>query len=1541
MRRYWIHALAAIILLSFSARGAGAVEVRVSPTKRTEWDGSVRLVQSVAFSNERANYTLTYDRTQRLGKPQEVTSRLWAWKTKLVTLGMSDPTQANWYFQGFFNWHFDDESLYNRPAKMRLIRSSGPDGMIEYAWDTPKANVTIRFALTRGNDKLLMFGHYKPKGPMKESFLKLSCYPTGFAEPHNRSVSTSLRTVSAPALVKMDCAKERWALYEDTTPGRPGAGPAGLVIGTPSAFREVVVQVGNYNIATLLRLKPNKRSFALALYSFPGYPDLEPTREYFRQSADSEAAWLERMADHPPSRPLPPLLVIRSRQAELSKRAEERFNSPLERWRPDPAPLWFDWARHLASGPLRTVLFCQRWRAYETMELARRLDMRVRHLYFDLEDKMCSAQARVWPKALPMGPGPTPWAAAFGRALALARDPKAELFLCPRLNARAIPAEALKAMLEQVRDGKGLLIIKHRSRLESWGFWPKELYARPDPGLAVSVLSAFPWRHIPGYREGEIDLATQEAPLKGYRYGKGRVLVLTIGEHIYHSFHALVPYNEAVEGLEGATDRCLALVARAALVAADREPPCTLQLGKPSADGKSIPIRVTGAAVAMTVRVQDDLDRVLARRTAKLPLVDGRLPLSVPPAGRRCFLDVSLQDRRGRCLDFACALLPQPAGPRLAGLSVRPSTRVHEAAVPSVKLPETGDLSCAVDVKPNEPLLDAVLVWEVRDVFGRVLARRRTSVPTQGGRVSVNMNLAKPVTVCHILDASLVDGGKERAFARQRFTVPTPYPYDDFTVLMWGSRGGTPVQRHARRLCYEMGASMMDLAHTINVTDAGAAREYGIAARSGLRLVPYVAHVGGPLATSRVDARNRRIPCLRDPTFVAKQIARLEIAARQAAPYRPAAFTLGDENTLVDGRDECCHSRWCVAAFRKWLEKKYRTIEALNRAWGTTHGNFTQIKKAMLLTEAARQTVSFAPWIDHRRFMETTFAEAHEQLAQVCRRYAPDAKAGWDGLLTYRWQSGYDFTKLTAKLDLNQTYAKKWLHGELVRSFKRPGALTGKWGNTVADGEAGFSAFPWHCLLSGDNSVWWWMLWRHNYTPFNPDLSVSDFGTWFYQSAAEITSGPGKLLLHAERKHSAIGVLYSQPDMLASAVMGKITPGAPFAGNTKFQRQHTGLLRGILDLGCQYRHISYADVEKGKLPDTELRLLFLSLASCLSDNQTVALRRFVEAGGTLVVDGRAALLTGNGAIRRYRALDAILGVRGIAGRSAVEQRPVAVAANIEGTLEGVRPVRVKLSDAPLMLLEPRLATTTGRALGTVKGTPILIVNKLGRGRAIMLNFPLGSINTSRSKQGPKPMLNLLAAILQSADIEPYCALKTPDGSRPLCVQQVMFREGKLRYLALQQDILLHLPPAAARVELSAPTIVYDMRMGKQIGSGAMTGWNVTLSRKRPLLYALLPYMVTKVTAMAPATARAGRVVPLTASVTVSTEKLGYHVVRLNVFAPGAKRPHRQYSQNISCPGGAGQTVIPFALNDPLGEWRLELRDVATGTKVTRELMLNK
>ncbi|HOM83233.1 MAG: hypothetical protein GX785_03175 [Armatimonadetes bacterium] len=1519
--------LAPLLMLLFATTGAQPqledrdATVTVHPPKTRQIQKGRNVTQDVTLATASASYTLRYDIVERSDDPQKIHFAKWAPTLGFTPLGLIGPSECLWYNQGFFAWTFDGHNINDTRARFRVVRQHGQDAMVEYVWDTPKVTATIRFAVTAGSDKLLFVGSYQPKTEIKEARLRLLSYPATFAKPWQRSVTTATRTLTTGKSVPLDLSKERWVLLEDTLQGRMGDGSAGLILGDTTAFSRVTLDdIGGYAEYVNLTLAPGRRDFALALYAFPSIPDPEETRAYFRRSADQECEALARIAKADPEKPLPMMPTDRERMKLIARKDEEMLRRPQEIWRPDPTPLGFPWASQLPGEPVRVALLTPRWRAYDTMELARRLEMDVKHVYFDSANALVDTER--YPYRAQTGVGPLGAGVVERLATRACTDPTREVIFVAGLNADAIPARVRDTIVEQVRAGKGLFLTGDARAIAAW---PKELVATPDEALTAQLLEGFPWEQFHGLGKGERGRLSDKPPFQAYRFGNGRVIVFTAR---FGSYSCLVPLNSAIEGLDGATDRILAWHARAMLLAASRPARAQVALqapqSKPAAGAPfALPAQVKGEGVAdLLVRVQDDHDVVVYQGTQKP--ADGKAQLSLPalPAGRRYFVDVAARNAQRECLGFGCALVEVTGGPEIREIALNPSVRVHPEAVPMVSLTSGGVLACEATVGSLPAGQAASMRWEVRDAFDRLVARAVSPVGANG-KAQAQLRLPPAVTVYHQLDSTLLVGERVLAIRSERFTVPVPYPYDDFTVLLWSYPGGDPVIRKTNRASFDLGTEMMDLCHMRGYTDAGAAREYALAARSGLRLVPYVTRIAGEGGEGNVLK-----PGLFDTKFLERESASIQIATRQAVPYRPAAYTLGDENYLCRSTVEVCAAPETMAEFRKWLQARYGTIEALNAAWKTRYTGFDAIRAPMWFAEAAKQKESFAAWFDHRAFMDEAFALAHERFAEVVRKEDPGAKVGWDGFLGYHWQSGYDFHRLSQNLDLNQVYTTYFPQGELVRSFARPGALTGEWSNIVADKEDGFSAVAWHHLFKGHNSSWWWTLWGCDYTPFNPDTSVAAMGEWFFRSVDEIRAGPGRLLVGAKRDDSRIGVWYSHTDYYAARLAEELVPNAPFAG-AGWLDDHRGLLQAIEDLGCQYRYVAAAEVEADPKVLSQFKVLFLPLATCLSDKQVAAIRDWVAAGGTLVADGRAGILTSNGVIRQSRPFDDLFGVRSPAGLAAFTRKPV------ESSIPMLADETLKVS-----IMEPDVRLAGGHAEFSSGETPIIVSHTFGKGRTLLVNVPFQTYRAVRSTSHADQALEVLGNAIATAGVQPYARVWTASG-RAQCIEQSLFVDGGLKYLALEQDILEPGQPAQeATLTLPQPAFVYDVREGKPMGQGRTSSWRVKISRGRPLLYALLPYQVREVRAQAPATATAGETVTVRASVAASEGTPGRHVVHVSVFAPGAQKPHRLYSTNIECPNGQGTAVIPFALNDTPGEWRLEFKDTASGVKATRTVRVS-
>lgn len=1292
-------------------------------------------------------------------------------------------------------------------------------------------------------------------------------------------------------------------------------------------------------------------------------------------------------------------LLCSTVSAQLPDRLAKMFEDPLERWDPPSGALEFNWAGSLPGEGLDVVVLVPRWRAYEVMELDRRLDMDVAHIYFESADHFWDS--RRWHYSNTTGRRPIGVGLHMRRALSLLKDDKTDLYLVAGINSKsgAIPKEIREQILDQVRAGKGLLIAGDMDYRKGW---PEELFADPDPELARKVESAFDLEQIPGFRSGEpgrkeggTDSNVSDQDVGGgyvhaYRYGEGRVVVVQYGLFSPHiampresSKASLVPLTYADEGVEGATDRALAFMARAALIASNRNPEVNFEVALREGDNGQAEIEIKVPSVhevdAVTVRVQDAYDRTLCLTTASITSGSIRIPLVSAPYGDILYVDVVALNGAGDVLDFASRSLQVPEGPRIAEMELGPIVSGGKNGLtPMLDLAAGGELKAHINWVGLDESRNITAVWVVSDVTGRVLARHESEIPAGQKDAEVELKIPTPVVLSHLIEVSLLQDGMEKAYARKRFTVPAaPFDEDDFWVVLWGTTGAEPISRVKNRILYEEGADALLLAKFTRLGMPGdeskVDREYSMLGRTGLRALPYATRIYGT-----ANKENHRIPSLFDKRqggWYMNEINRLAMISEIGKSHSPLAINLGDENYLLrygshGGDGEVDYSPAAVKSFQEWLADQYGDIAQLNDSWGTDYRSFAEIEP-LLIGQALQQDRSFAAWLEHKRFMAESFTGVHDQFATQVWKTLPDTLVGWEGLFGYGhsnngfdWRLGYDYAGLTENQRVNVTYISNWLSSELTRSFAKRGTLSGKWGNQVANNEAGFSGHPWDVLLAGMNSAWWWHSWGTYYTPFNPNITLNDMGTWFLSAVREIKAGPGKLLLGAERDDAAIGILYAPRDMYVSTLVGELTNDSDAGGSKNFWEEQAALLRAIKDLGYQYRYVSLKDLESGALSYPQCRILFLSYPVSVSKEQIEALKRFVSSGGTLVVNGRAGLLSETGLIQEEALLDKpLLGVKSTPGMKGLTMPSRKAVLDLKSeTKKNSLLDSIEADSMEVSLLDTELTVTDGTALAQAEGVPVLILKELGKGVTLLTNFSwrqsqpvaeelLGVRLGVRIDEAAR--LGLLDTIIRNAEMEPPAEIITENFERPKAVEQVLFLDGKNRYLALQQDLqLLNLPPQKLKISLEADGIVYDVRQGRLISGDVVDAaegshvpyeyheWEAEIERGNPLLYAILPYKVTGLQGTVRGEASRGNDVLINVKVDARGGVPQRHVVRMDVYAPGADRAHREYSQTINCPQGMGQATIPFALNDPSGKWKVVLRDVATGTTETMEIQLD-
>jgi len=234
--------------------------------------------------------------------------------------------------------------------------------------------------------------------------------------------------------------------------------------------------------------------------------------------------------------------------------------------------------------------------------------------------------------------------------------------------------------------------------------------------------------------------------------------------------------------------------------------------------------------------------------------------------------------------------------------------------------------------------------------------------------------------------------------------------------------------------------------------------------------------------------------------------------------------------------------------------------------------------------------------------------------------------------------------------------------------------------------------------------------------------------------------------------------------------------------------------------------------------------------------------------------------------------------------------------------------------------------TTLAASAEPAGVPALLRRDVSQGHAFYLNLDLTQFEQERRFHSPTEihLRQIVADALKAAGVERPVVVTYESGQAPH-VEVVRYRDGGLEYVGL-----LRCGDAGeaeiAQVSLPRKALVYDVRAGRKLGeTGSL---RVPLEPGEARVYCLSPTLLPP-----PRLSGAGQVAPggrlmLKVSVPAAAEGAA-RVLRLRVADPGGKLAE-DYSRNIILRGGEAEVPVPFALNDPAGEWRLTLTDRVTG-----------
>ena len=606
-------------------------------------------------------------------------------------------------------------------------------------------------------------------------------------------------------------------------------------------------------------------------------------------------------------------------------------------------------------------------------------------------------------------------------------------------------------------------------------------------------------------------------------------------------------------------------------------------------------------------------------------------------------------------------------------------------------------------------------------------------------------------------------------------------------------------------------------------------------------------------------------------------------------------FQLGDEMSLtaLGQAADFCFCQYCMAEFRKVMQKKYGTLEKLNAEWKTSFARWNDVLP-QTYTEAMTQA-SPASFYDFRAFMDQVFIGKLEATRQTVRKIHPKGLCGPTGVSAVPGIYGGNLNFWAMSIFDCGSYYKT---PRIPASFRRDERLVMQYfGYSSPAGDIRFGI--WESLLAGCRGINNW----YDPTFILPDLRISYIRKYYSDFMWELRNTVGEIFYHTPKFVGQAAILHSQNSLIANYLKTE---------KVDYYNKELSFAQALEDSGIAYRFISPQELEEGALDG--LQLLILPETSAMSDKEVERVRAFCKNGGTVIADYECGLFNENGNFRSKSAFDDMFGIKpGIPRiRRAASHNLKSV--NITDVMSGVRP-------------------TTGKAkysaLAGNRKVDLVIVNNFGKGKAVMLNFAPRYQEFRSKGDGFAKLINELVKVTPAAKAD-----------TALPVMHSFFKDKNTLTVAMMPAPVLPnwhtlTNAEAAREQFTAPVKlaeeghVYDVRRKKYLGYGDtinaafIPGEATVLSvtREKPQIsFAETSSSIER-----------GKVL----EIPVSVIKGGKRFVLMRVYRPNGMEELSARQMRTADPKWT--FTLPIALNAPEGEWKITFDDAASDIHCERKI----
>ena len=498
-------------------------------------------------------------------------------------------------------------------------------------------------------------------------------------------------------------------------------------------------------------------------------------------------------------------------------------------------------------------------------------------------------------------------------------------------------------------------------------------------------------------------------------------------------------------------------------------------------------------------------------------------------------------------------------------------------------------------------------------------------------------------------------------------------------------------------------------------------------------------------------------PCLDHPVY--EQYAERylnELAKHFAGDARIGGFVIWGEPALfrAGSNDLLCYCEHTVNRFRKWLENKYHTIDALNAAWSTEGpSDFTDFAAVKPPRGYSRQLGGYASWADWRSFLCSNFCSHIRKVDRILKENGADQPTIVE--LNYNFSGDW--------------YCDPWQVGSCgdiigVSSFQRPDRSASRvmWAAESIAKAQGKSVFVVECrggavafaktpsvpsyeevqsvmlqrAANGASGAMYWC-----YRPRMSDTEGGDFGMVLKSGRVTYRAEAGGAMTRALAENSAFLQKLQRKSQVAIYTSYEINNlmNADAMADV-YREDYQGAQTLLEDLHINGDYINEMYIHRL----SQYKVLILPCSYILNPETVAAISRFVQNGGILIADYLVGSKKPDGICyydMRDNGLEPVLGI---------EDMDIAMAYGQE-TISAVGIESGKMYCVPYL--------TSASCLAQRNGTPVWTENRFGKGTGYYFAAPVfGAYGAS----GCLEIRKTLKQILHSAGVSGEITLEHSD-----------------------------------------------------------------------------------------------------------------------------------------------------------------------------------